>query len=114
MTEFWSEFVMKLSLALIAILVPMAVTWIGTKLRLLAETVKANRPSLYSVLKTGAELVVNAAEQAGAAELIDDKKEYALDALQDYLDAHGWKGVQLDVIDAAIEAAVKSANFPHS
>ena len=57
------------------------------------------------MLAEAAKVAVTAAEQAGAAKLISDKKVYAMDIAERWLAEHG---VHLDfeLIDAAIEAAV--------
>jgi len=56
-------------------------------------------------LEEAAVFAVMAAEQAGAAELIKDKKVYAFDIAERWLELRGIK-IDLDLIDAAIEAAV--------
>ena len=70
----------------------------------LAES-KAWNPKITSLLEEAAKFAVMAAEQAGAAKLISDKKVYAMDVAEKWLEQHG---VHLDfeLIDAAIEAAV--------
>lgn len=62
-------------------------------------------------LEEGAQMAVRAAEQLKIAELIEDKKDYAVGFLQNYLDGLGLK-VDLSLVEAAIEAAVIE-NFPH-
>jgi len=57
------------------------------------------------VLEEFATIAVRAAEQANIAGLIKDKKQYAVEILDKSLKDHGFN-VNLDVISAAIEAAV--------
>jgi biotin operon repressor len=52
-------------------------------------------------------MVVDAAEQAGINTIIEDKKKYALDLAEKFLAAQGIV-VDLDIVAAAIEAAVKA------
>jgi hypothetical protein len=66
---------------------------------------KAKRAGSASVLEEVAKLAVLAAEQANIAGMIEDKKEYALDIAEKRLSEYGLK-VDLDMISAAIEAAV--------
>lgn len=113
MNEFWSKFLQELILAMITIFLPTLLIWIIAKIRESWARFQVWKPTLATVLEQGAKLVVEAAEQSGIAGLVTDKKEYAISSLQAYLNAHGWKGIDLKVIDAAIEAAVKEANFPH-
>lgn len=58
-------------------------------------------------LDEGAKIAVRAAEQLKLAEIIEDKKDYAVATLQAYLDERGLK-IDLAVLEAAIEAAVLS------
>ena len=58
----------------------------------------------YEVMKV-TRLAIAAAEQAGAANLINDKKKYALNIAEKWLSDAGIK-IDLDLISAAIEAAV--------
>ena len=114
MNEFWSEFITKFALALIPVVVPLVVAKVFQLWAKGKQALTEWNPTLAYVLEAGAKMVVSAAEQAGAAQLIADKKEYAINALQKYLADHGFGKVDLVVIDAAIEDAVKKAAFEHS
>ena len=114
MNEFWSEFITKFALALIPVVVPLVVAKVFQLWAKGKQALTEWNPTLAYVLEAGAKMVVSAAEQAGAAALIADKKEYAINALQNYLDAHGFKNLDISVLDAAIEDAVKKAAFEHS
>jgi hypothetical protein len=66
---------------------------------------KEAQPSIAWNLETAASFAVKAAEQAKASDYIQDKKTYALDIAEKWLAARGFP-VDLDLLDAAIEAAV--------
>ena len=71
----------------------------------LAE-LEASKPKLYWYLTEAAELAVAAAEKMNASEFIDEKKQYALEIMQSWLDAHGWDEVDIELLEAALEAEV--------
>jgi hypothetical protein len=114
MNDFLSTFLQNLAMALIPLLVPVAVVWIVKEIQLIWSDFKARNAGLAYILEDGAKLAVAAAEQAGIAKIITDKKSYAIATLQAILDTHGYKNIDLGVIEAAIEAAVGNAAFPHS
>lgn len=62
-------------------------------------------PDLAYELKFIAEIAVEAAEQTGAKQLIDNKKEYAIEIAEKWLETKGF-AIDIDLIDAAIEQAV--------
>ena len=66
---------------------------------------KVWNPDVTELLENAAKFAVTAAEQAGAAKLIDDKKTYAFEVAEEWLGLHGVI-IDIDMIDAAIEAAV--------
>jgi hypothetical protein len=99
--EFLSAFVMILMQALIPVLVAAVVAWIVRKV----QEIKAARPDIVDKLEWVIPLFVAAAEQAKASGFIHDKKAYALEIAQKYLDERGWK-IDLDILDALIESAV--------
>jgi precorrin isomerase len=66
-----------------------------------------------------ARTAVYAAEQAGAADLIEDKKDYAIEVAEMWLESKRLP-IDIEMIEAAIEAAVyseinkdKAAPLPH-
>lgn len=62
-------------------------------------------PSVTVLLEKSVKVAVLAAEQAGAAGLIMDKRAYAFDVAEKWLKARG-VSIDIDLIYAAIEAAV--------
>lgn len=111
--DFLVKFLTAFALALIPVVVPLVVAKVKQWLAQAKEVAKEWRPELYQALDMGAKLAVTAAEQAGLAGLIKEKKDYAINALEAYLAEFGYN-VDVDVIDAAIEAAVNEAAFPHA
>ena len=85
-----------------AFLIALLRAWVK---KALAEAKQA-KPYLYGYLKDAVEMAVGAAEQMELAGLVNDKKEYALDTVQAFLDEHGWDEVDIGVLEAAIEAEV--------
>ena len=73
--------------------------------KLLWEKAKSWNGDATTLLAEAAKIAVTAAEQAGAAKLINDKKVYAMDVAEKWLEQHG---VHLDfeLIEAAVDAAV--------
>lgn len=104
-SEFWVKLVNEILQTVLLIVLPtlavLLVRWIKQEWK---------RMHLPDWVTFYAEVAVQAAEQAGIAELIQDKKKYAIGALQAFLDAHG---VKLDAaaLDAAIEDAVGQAKL---
>lgn len=105
--EFLSEFVQGLLLAFAPILASLIAAWVLAKAREAWVDLKAAGPDIEWILKSAADIAVRAAEQAKMAELIKDKKAYALDIAEKWLLEKGVT-VDLALIDAAIEAAVLS------
>ncbi len=103
--DFLSQFLQNLLLALLPILAASAATWLLAKARQVWAQFKATKPDLATELESIARTVVMAAEQAGASQLIKNKKDYAIQMAQNYLALKGLK-IDLPLIDAAIEAAV--------
>lgn len=66
---------------------------------------KQRYPSVTELIEEAAVFAVQAAEQAGAAELIADKKQYAIQIAEAWLEANHIT-TDIDLIDAAIEKAV--------
>lgn len=97
-----------LEAVLIAILPPLAaamVAWMVAKAKEGWARAKLWNPTVTDLIEEAAKFAVRAAEQAGAAELIADKKAYALQIAEAWL-AQRNITTDLDLIDAAIEAAV--------
>ena len=93
---------------LIAILPPLAVVIVSAAVayaKKLWGDLKLRYPSVTELIEEAAVFAVQAAEQAGAAELIKDKKEYAIQIAEAWLEANHIT-TDLHLIDAAIEKAV--------
>jgi hypothetical protein len=93
---------------LIAILPPLAVVLVSVVLayaKKLWADLKQRYPSVTDLVEQAAVFAVQAAEQAGAADLIKDKKEYAIQIAEAWLVANHIT-TDIDLIDAAIEKAV--------
>ena len=93
---------------LIAILPPLVValiTFLIVKAKEVWARAKAWNPTVTEYLEKAARFAVQAAEQAGAADLIEDKKQYAIQIAEAWLEANHIT-TDLHLIDAAIEKAV--------
>ena len=101
--QLWAFELAKVALPIIAVFVIKALNALAKKW--LSEF-EANQPQLAWVLEQAVEMAVKAAEQAKAAGLIEDKKQHALETVQLFLNEHGWNEVDVEVLDAAIEAEV--------
>jgi hypothetical protein len=91
--------------AILPLLAVAASGWLVSKARLYWAQFKEAQPNVANTLGWAASVAVSAAEQAGAAQLIQDKKAYALQVAQALLKARGI-GIDLIALDGAIEAAV--------
>jgi D-alanyl-D-alanine carboxypeptidase len=97
-----------LQAVLIVVLPPIAVfivKFFQAKIKVLWEEAKAWSPTITDMLEAAAKFAVIAAEQAGAAGLIEDKKQYALKVATDWLLEHNIE-INLVLVSAAIEKAV--------
>jgi len=93
---------------LIAILPPLAVVIVSAAVayaKRLWNDLKLSYPSVTDLVEQAAVFAVQAAEQAGAADLIEDKKQYAIQIAEAWLEANHIT-TDLHLIDAAIEKAV--------
>ena len=100
-----SAVLQKLLEYFLPILAVALVGFLAAKIKYYLAESKAWNPKITSLLEEAAVFAVMAAEQAGAAELIKDKKVYAFDIAERWLELRGVH-IDLDLIDAAIEAAV--------
>ncbi len=110
MTIDTSSILQAVLLALIAAIVPSLVSWIKAQTTLLIEKARLNAPDVTQALIEAAYFAVKAAEQSKLAGLIEDKKDYAIDVAEAWLEAKGIK-IDLHLIEAAIEKAV-GEEFP--
>ena len=93
---------------LVAILPPLAVVIVSAAVayaKRLWNDLKPRYPSVTELIEEAAVFAVQAAEQAGAADLIKDKKQYAIQIAEAWLEANHIT-TDIDLIDAAIEKAV--------
>jgi len=100
----------------LVIVLPILATFLAglvvQQIRLVQEKIKNERPDIYGILAFLTEAAVKSAEQAKIAELIDDKKAYAIQFVQDRLATYGIK-MDVSLIAAEIEKAVfESINQP--
>jgi hypothetical protein len=114
----WMPILSKvLEAVLIAVLPPLAVGLVGLVVALFRKwwiQAKEYAPQVTDLLEEAAKMAVRAAEQAGIAQLIEDKKQYAIQIVELWLEARH-VSVDIDLIDAAIEAAVlKEFNKPET
>ena len=100
-----SAVLQKLLEYFLPILAVALVGFLAAKIKYYLAESKAWNPKITSLLEEAAVFAVMAAEQAGAAELIESKKEYAFDIAERWLEQHGIM-LDIELIDAAIEAAV--------
>lgn len=101
----WGKIVQEVLVYLLPILTVQVAVWLLGLIRKQWTELKQKNPNLAYWLEEGAQIAVKAAEQGKVAELIEDKKKYAVDWLTKFL---AEKGMSVDValIEGAIEAAV--------
>lgn len=104
--EIFSKFVMTLLLALVTALVPLAVKWVVEMLMILKNNAMQRNREVFEVLTWVAKEAVKAAEQAGAAGFIQDKKKYAIDFIERWMQDNWKMDLDIDLIADAVEAAV--------
>lgn len=100
-----SKFVEALLLALAPLLASLAAAWLLAVARKAWADFRAAEPGKSYWIEEIASIAVRAAEQAGMAGYVEDKKTYALHIAERWLAAKGLR-IDLELIDAAIEAAV--------
>ena len=100
------EFAFNLMVIALPILAAFAIALLKAGVKKVLAEAEAAKPELAGFLRVAAELAVAAAEQMELAGFVQDKKEYALEVVQKFLDEHGWNEVDVAVLEAAIEAEV--------
>ena len=107
MEQFYSTFVQNLvnGLGVTALVAFIGVCYSLIK-KFLADA-KAKNPDLFAQIAEIAKMVVDAAEEAGASQIIEDKEKWAIDLAEKFLAAQGIK-IDLSIMVAAIKAAVKN------
>jgi hypothetical protein len=112
----YAEFFWKLLQGILsASLPPLAVAltaWLVQKIREMGKQINADT---MESIRIAVGIAVDAAEQAGAARLIDDKKTYAIELSQVFLDKQGIK-VDVSLLAGLVEAAVLLSldRYPHA
>ncbi len=104
-SSFLSSFVQELLLAFAPVVAGLIAAFLVAQIKIALAKLKTFRPDVYEQMIWVVGTAVKAAEQAGAAGLIKEKKSYALDYVQKWLAEKGWK-IDVALIDSAIEAAV--------
>lgn len=111
----WMPILSKVIEAVLVVLLPplivAAVGFLWAKAKELWAKAKAWNPTITEYLEQAAEFAVIAAEQAGAADLIKNKKEYAIKIAEEWLRARNLS-IDIKLIDAAIEKAVLELFHP--
>ena len=108
--EEFVNFLQTWAFELAKLLLPIIAAFCVAALRALTKKwlaeMEAKKPKLKYYLEEAVELAVKSAEQAKLAGFVEDKKTHAMVIAQEYLNAHGWDEVDLDLLDSAIEAEV--------
>ena len=105
----WGAVLTGLLVYLLPILVVALITWASAKAATEWQVFKTRYPQWASLLDAYAPGVVDAAEQlrkTGVLPTPEAAKEYAVTNLQNILDAHGAKTVNVGIIANAVESAV--------
>ena len=104
-SSFWYgllQSILMLSIPAIAgALVTVAVAYI----KKVAAQIEADKPDVFAIVQVFAEAAVEAAEQMGLAGIVEDKKEYAIAAVEKWLAEKGI-AIDVDLIEQAVEAEV--------
>ena len=93
--------------AVLPVLAAALAGWLYSQARLAWQKFQNARPDTADAIQWAAEIAVRAAEQANMGGLIDDKKHYALQFAQRWLELKKIP-IDLEALDGAIEAAVWS------
>lgn len=91
-----AKFAQDLLLAALPVLITAGLVWLRAELK---------QQKLYKLIEQYAPMIVRAAEQLKLAELIQDRKAYAVEQLQLVLTQHGVK-IDVALVAMAVEAAV--------
>ena len=110
--EQFIDLLQKFAFELAVLALPIISGFVIAALRALVKKwlgeLEASKPKLYWYLDEAAELAVAAAEKMSASAFIvaEDKKQYAIEIMQSWLNAHGWDEVDIELLEAALEAEV--------
>jgi len=100
------DFAFNLSVAALPIISAFLIAALNALIKKWLAEMEAAKPELYWYLEEAAKIAVLAAEKSNVSGFVEDKKEYALEVAQQWLDSHGWDEIDIVVLDAAIEAEV--------
>ena len=103
----WSIILGELMTQLLRVIIPVCVALVAKWAIQLYQEIKKNQPDFAQVLQTAVNIAVMSAEQMMQTEDGQKKKEYAIEAVQDYLAQKGM-AIDVSVIEDAIEATVYS------
>ena len=101
----WNVIIGEIMTQILKVVIPLFVAMIIKWAVELYHKIKTEQPEWLPVLEYAAELAVLAAEQIYGDGHGDEKKQYAIQTIQNILAEHGLK-LDLTVIDDAIEAEV--------
>lgn len=102
----FQKFAFNLAVAILPIISAFIVAALNALIKKWMAELEATKPQLAWYLQEAVSISVAAAEQAGLAGFVEDKKQYAFQIAQQWLDEHGWDEVNIDILEAAIEAEV--------
>lgn len=105
----WSVILGELATQFLRVIIPVCVILVLKWAIQVFEEIKKNQPDFALVLQTAVNQAVIAAEQLLQTAEGQEKKEYAIASVQEYLAQKGMY-VDLGVIEDAIEATVYSLN----
>ena len=108
--ELLSKVLQAILEAALPILVSALAVWVIGKAREIFKKLRDKNPELYEILRAVCERAVTAAEQVYREGHGAEKKQYAINVVEEYLAAKGIN-LNLDVIEAYIEAAVLDMNI---
>jgi hypothetical protein len=106
-----TQFVSIVALATLPVVAAYLARWIKVKIAVAHAELDAAYPSVMGNLEWFAAIAVDAAEAAGLKDMALDKKQFAIDLAEKFL-ATKKITVDLDLLDAAIEAAWIEAYGP--
>ncbi len=104
-SNFLSMFLQQVALDMLPVLAALAAAALIALTKKLWAQAKEAYPQATDQLEWAAGIAVKAAEQAGGIELAEEKKDFAVQFVQDWLTSKGLK-IDVSLISAAVEAAV--------
>ncbi len=102
----WGRIITEILLTFVIMALPGALIWVYSHAASAWKAFKTKQPNMAYVLECAALIAVKGAEELNVFGDLKDKKTWAIDYAQKYLEAHGIKNLDVAVIEGAIEAAV--------